>query len=82
MDRSRIPKFYKKSIPERLDILREKGILNKEDYFTFFNGENVLTNAEADKKFEEVVKVRNQADAMVHATRKQIEEAGDALASD
>ncbi|WP_028863758.1 molecular chaperone DnaK [Psychromonas aquimarina] len=39
-------------------------------------------NAEADKKFEEVVQARNQADAMIHGTRKQIEEAGDALASD
>ncbi|WP_022941321.1 molecular chaperone DnaK [Psychromonas hadalis] len=39
-------------------------------------------NAEADKAFEEVVAVRNQADAMVHSTKKQIEEAGDALASD
>jgi len=39
-------------------------------------------NAEADKKFEEVVKARNQADAIVHTTRKQIEEAGDALPAD
>jgi molecular chaperone DnaK len=39
-------------------------------------------NAEADKKFEELVQSRNQADAMVHATRKQIEEAGDALPGD
>jgi len=39
-------------------------------------------NAEADKVFEEVVAARNQADAMVHATKKQIEEAGDALPSD
>ncbi|MCF6434322.1 molecular chaperone DnaK [Pseudoalteromonas sp. MMG022] len=36
-------------------------------------------NAEEDKKFEELVSSRNQADAMVHGTRKQIEEAGDAL---
>ncbi|RZQ52417.1 molecular chaperone DnaK [Pseudoalteromonas phenolica] len=36
-------------------------------------------NAEEDKKFEELVTSRNQADAMVHGTRKQIEEAGDAL---
>jgi molecular chaperone DnaK len=36
-------------------------------------------NAEADAKFEELVKARNQADGMVHATRKQIEEAGDDL---
>jgi len=39
-------------------------------------------NAEADKAFEEVVTARNQADAMVHGTKKQIEEAGDALPAD
>ncbi|WP_019675862.1 molecular chaperone DnaK [Arsukibacterium perlucidum] len=38
-------------------------------------------HAEEDKKFEELVQTRNQADAMVHATRKQLEEAGDSLAS-
>ncbi|WP_199525181.1 molecular chaperone DnaK [Pseudoalteromonas sp. bablab_jr011] len=36
-------------------------------------------HAEEDKRFEELVATRNQADAMVHGTRKQIEEAGDAL---
>lgn len=36
-------------------------------------------NAEEDKKFEEMVQSRNQADALIHATRKQITEAGDAL---
>ena len=39
-------------------------------------------NVEADKAFEEVVAARNQADAMIHGTKKQIEEAGDALATD
>ena len=39
-------------------------------------------HAEEDKKFEELVAVRNQADAMVHGTRKQVEEAGDALPSE
>ncbi|RKF15614.1 molecular chaperone DnaK [Alginatibacterium sediminis] len=39
-------------------------------------------NAEEDKKFEELVQTRNQADALVHGTRKQIEEAGDALPED
>lgn len=39
-------------------------------------------NADADKKFEEVVTARNQADAMIHSTRKQIDEAGDALPAD
>nr|WP_274921971.1 Hsp70 family protein [Providencia sp. G1(2023)] len=36
-------------------------------------------NAESDRKFEELVQVRNQADQLVHGTRKQIEEAGDKL---
>jgi len=39
-------------------------------------------NADADAKFEELVQTRNQADGMVHATRKQVEEAGDELPSD
>lgn len=39
-------------------------------------------NADADAKFEELVTARNQADGMVHGTRKQIEEAGDDLPSD
>ncbi|QAV23657.1 molecular chaperone DnaK [Proteus hauseri] len=36
-------------------------------------------NAEADRKFEELVQTRNQADQLIHGTRKQIEEAGDKL---
>ncbi|MBL4822279.1 MAG: molecular chaperone DnaK [Colwellia sp.] len=36
-------------------------------------------NADADAKFEELVTARNQADGMIHSTRKQIEEAGDDL---
>ncbi|PHM47557.1 molecular chaperone DnaK [Xenorhabdus miraniensis] len=39
-------------------------------------------NAEADRKFEELVQVRNQADQLVHGTRKQVEEAGDKLPAD
>lgn len=39
-------------------------------------------NKEADKKFEELVVARNQADQLVHSTRKQIDEAGEALAAD
>ncbi|WP_445397335.1 molecular chaperone DnaK [Zobellella sp. An-6] len=38
-------------------------------------------NAAEDKKFEELVAARNQADSLAHATRKQLEEAGDALAA-
>ncbi|MFK5912761.1 MAG: Hsp70 family protein, partial [Woeseiaceae bacterium] len=36
-------------------------------------------NADVDAKFEELVQSRNQADGLVHATRKQIEEAGEDL---
>ena len=36
-------------------------------------------NAEDDKKFEELVKTKNNADMLVHATRKTIEESGDKL---
>ncbi|OPX54880.1 molecular chaperone DnaK [Oceanospirillum multiglobuliferum] len=34
-------------------------------------------NAEEDKKFEELVQARNQGDAMVHATKKTLVDAGD-----
>lgn len=34
-------------------------------------------NAEADRKFEELITARNQGDAIVHATKKTLEEAGD-----
>ncbi|MEA9392804.1 molecular chaperone DnaK [Acerihabitans sp. TG2] len=36
-------------------------------------------NAEADRKFEELVQTRNQADHQLHSTRKQLTEAGDKL---
>ncbi|MDD8058836.1 MULTISPECIES: molecular chaperone DnaK [Shewanella] len=39
-------------------------------------------HADEDAKFEELVQARNQADGLVHATKKQIEEAGDDLPSD
>ncbi len=39
-------------------------------------------NAEEDKKFEELASVRNQGDAMVHATRKTLSEAGDKATAD
>ena len=39
-------------------------------------------NAEADRKFEELVQARNQADHLVHSTRKQLSEVGDKLSAD
>ncbi len=39
-------------------------------------------NAEDDKKFEELVKTKNNADMLVHATRKTIKESGDKLSDE
>jgi molecular chaperone DnaK len=39
-------------------------------------------NAESDRKFEELAQARNQADHLVHSTRKQVSEAGDKLSAD
>ncbi|MCM5705234.1 molecular chaperone DnaK [Larsenimonas salina] len=48
--------------------------------------DQMVKDAEAheaeDKKFEELVQVRNQADGMVHAARKTLEEAGDKATDD
>jgi molecular chaperone DnaK len=41
--------------------------------------QDAVANKEADAKFEELVQARNQADGMIHGTRTQIEEAGNAL---
>ncbi|MGL9736203.1 MAG: molecular chaperone DnaK [Symbiopectobacterium sp.] len=38
-------------------------------------------NAEADRKFEELVQACNQGDHLLHSTRKQLEESGDKLAA-
>jgi len=39
-------------------------------------------NAESDRKFEELVQVRNQGDQAAHSTRKQLTDAGDQLPAD
>ena len=39
-------------------------------------------NAEEDKKFHELVGARNQADAMIHATKKALTDAGDKVPAD
>ncbi|WP_458723170.1 molecular chaperone DnaK [Pseudomonas brenneri] len=40
------------------------------------------TNAEADKKFEELAAARNQGDALVHSTRKMIVDAGEKVTAE
>lgn len=39
-------------------------------------------NAESDRKFEELVQIRNQADHLIHSTRKQLIEVGNRLSED
>ncbi|WP_431024971.1 molecular chaperone DnaK [Halomonas sp. H5] len=39
-------------------------------------------HADEDKKFEELVALRNQADGMIHASRKTLEEAGDKVSDE
>ncbi|WP_339057108.1 molecular chaperone DnaK [Candidatus Regiella endosymbiont of Tuberolachnus salignus] len=39
-------------------------------------------NAETDRKFEELVKIRNEADQLIHSTEKQLKEVGDKLAAE
>ncbi|MGL9769496.1 MAG: molecular chaperone DnaK [Sodalis sp. (in: enterobacteria)] len=38
-------------------------------------------NAESDRKFEELVQTRNQADHLLHSTRKQLEDVGEKLSA-
>lgn len=38
-------------------------------------------NAESDRKFEKLVQIRNQADHILHSTRKQIKETGEKLSA-
>ncbi len=57
MEKSRIPKFYQLSIPERLQLLLERNVLDEEDYFNILNGNIVLSVAEADKMIENVIGV-------------------------
>jgi len=39
-------------------------------------------HAEEDKKFQEIVNLKNQGDALVHATKKSLEELGDKVTED
>src|SRR5690606_39941253 len=40
------------------------------------------SHAEEDRKFEELVTARNQADGMIHATRKTLKDAADKVQAD
>jgi len=57
MDRSRIPSFYKLTVPERVRIMRERGLLSNEDYVALSSGQHTLNIDSADKMIENVIGV-------------------------
>jgi hydroxymethylglutaryl-CoA reductase len=57
MDRSRIPNFYKYSVLERLEILKERNLISAEDFKALANGQSTITADEADKMVENVIGV-------------------------
>ncbi|MEE8410321.1 MAG: hydroxymethylglutaryl-CoA reductase, degradative [Myxococcota bacterium] len=56
-DRSRIPEFYKRSIGERLELMRERSLLDEEDYRTLLRGRQVMAADSADRLVENVIGV-------------------------
>ena len=57
MEKSRIPKFYEHTIPDRLHLLLERKIISSDDYLNLLNGNNILSSSEADKMIENVIGV-------------------------
>ncbi|MCA9664292.1 MAG: hydroxymethylglutaryl-CoA reductase, degradative [Myxococcales bacterium] len=54
---SRIPKFFKRSVRERVALLRERGVIDDEVYQTLLDGAQVLSPSGADRLVENVVGV-------------------------
>jgi len=65
---------------EQSIVIKASGGLSDEDVEAMVR--DAEANAEEDRKFEELVAVRNQGDGLVHATRKMLEEAGDNVSDD
>src|SRR5690625_3702268 len=57
MDKSRLPGFYKLSVPERVNLVHERGMLSREDFQTLSSGRHTLTTDRADKMIENVIGV-------------------------
>ncbi len=57
LQQSRISKFYKRSIEERLKVLNEKGLISTADYISLLEQQQVLGADEADKMIENVIGV-------------------------
>ncbi|MEO1482183.1 MAG: hydroxymethylglutaryl-CoA reductase, degradative [Myxococcota bacterium] len=56
-DKSRIPGFYKKSVSDRVAILREREYITEVDSAALLGGGSVLTREQADRMVENVVGV-------------------------
>ncbi|VFP84052.1 Chaperone protein DnaK [Candidatus Erwinia haradaeae] len=61
---------------QKITIKASSGLNDREIEKMVRDAEN---NAESDRKFEELVQIRNQGDQLAHSTRKQLDEAGNAL---
>jgi hydroxymethylglutaryl-CoA reductase len=57
MERSRIPQFYKMSVPERVRTVRDRGLLDARDYQNLQSGRHTLSVQLADKMIENVIGV-------------------------
>ncbi len=57
MERSRIPRFYKMTVPERVRTVRDRGLLGPEDYQNLQSGRHTLSVQLADKMIENVIGV-------------------------
>jgi hydroxymethylglutaryl-CoA reductase len=57
MERSRIPRFYKMSVAERVRTVRDRGLVGPEDYQDLQSGRHTLTIQRADKMIENVIGV-------------------------
>jgi len=62
----------KKTGKEQKITIKASSGLNEEEIKKMIN--DAEANSEADRKFEELIQIRNQGDQLVHSTRKQLDE--------
>lgn len=55
MSRSRIPEFYKFSVPNRLRVLYEREVISESEYHMLMDGKHLLDAAKADRLVENVI---------------------------
>ena len=70
----------KKTGKEQSIVIKASSGLSEEDIEKMVK--DAEANAEEDKKFEGLVQAKNNADMLVHATRKTVDESGDKLSDD